>query len=131
MKIYNTEKEFLMYAHSLDEVIAYFPDLQQKIEVRSLGENESERKIISERKLHLISENTEIEGCIFTEDISKMTNDDISEGINSLKLKKKRTEAEKYLSDTGWYIERLVERGIAVPEEVTRLRLEAIEVLDK
>ena len=42
-----------------------------------------------------------------------------------------RAEATKYLSDTDWYVTRLVEREIAIPDDVKIARTDAIAILDK
>lgn len=58
--------------------------------------------------------------------------DDFIEDISaSYTLANEKIEAQKYLDSTDWYITRLVERQVAVPEEVTALRLAAVAKLNE
>ncbi|ROM30182.1 hypothetical protein BK645_14795 [Pseudomonas protegens] len=43
----------------------------------------------------------------------------------SIKKEQKTREALKYLSDTDWYVMRLVEIGKAIPEDIAAKRAEA------
>lgn len=52
---------------------------------------------------------------------------DITEEYN---LAKQKQEAQSYLNSTDWYITRFVERGVAVPQEITQARLAAVATLN-
>nr|BFD39992.1 hypothetical protein FFPRI1PSEUD_14910 [Pseudomonas sp. FFPRI_1] len=43
----------------------------------------------------------------------------------SIKKEQETREALKYLSDTDWYVMRLVETGKAIPEDIAAKRAEA------
>lgn len=53
--------------------------------------------------------------------------EDITEEYN---LAKQKQEAQSYLNSTDWYITRFVERGVAVPQEITQARLAAVATLN-
>ena len=56
-----------------------------------------------------------------------------SEELAQQELNKKKQEAQQYLVDTAWYIERLADpsSGKAIPEEVLVKRAEAREILNE
>lgn len=55
------------------------------------------------------------------------------EELAQQELNKKKQEASRYLVDTAWYIERLVDpsSGKAIPEDVLTKRAEAREILNE
>ena len=55
------------------------------------------------------------------------------EELNQQELNKRKQEANQYLVDTAWYIERLADpsSGKAVPEDVLAKRAEAREILNE
>lgn len=64
--------------------------------------------------------------------IKRKSNDTIADVLDDVSIKETRIkqEAQEFINETDWYVIRKFERDIAIPDEVTKKRLEAIEVLD-
>ena len=71
---------------------------------------------------------------LVTDDMVEMTDAEFNEFCNPTPTPEQlaeqaKAEALRYLADTDWYVVRLTETGVAIPEEVSIKRAEARAIL--